>query len=185
MGAVGEDLVEVNANASARLNSLEEIARELTQDQLNDLAAVIRQEKEPLGAWPADERDWFSGRGGANLSSDDDRAVRRMWTRLQVGLTFAVTGIDIDPPADRRTKKRGWLARILGPEHGVLEGEAATLLERHGGGGIWLPITGVWNAFCAALLLERLDPELRFALEKPWRLAIGMTPRERLAAIRP
>ena len=178
----GSMYLEVDPSLDARVRDLEGLARELTEDHLRDLAVVMKQENIASNAWSAGERYWFSGSGGATLSRYENRAVRKLWTRFQVGLTFAVTGIDINPPAD--TGRRGLgtrLARLLQPEYIALQGQAATLLERHGGGDIWLPVTGVWNAFCAALLDERLDPELRAALETPWRLAIGATPRERLA----
>lgn len=171
-----------DATLGARIERLEELARGLTKVQLTALAAAIRDAKARVSAWPADERFWFSGRGGAPLTSGEDRAIRQLWTRVQVGLTFAVTQVDIDPSTEVRPKqKRGRLARLLQSEEAALEGQAATLLERDSGGEIWLSVTGVWNAFCAALLAERLDPELRTALETPWRIAIGATPRENLA----
>lgn len=147
---------------------------------------MMKQENIASNTWPAGERYWFSGLGGATLGRDENRAVRKLWTRFQVGLTFGVAGIDINPPAD--TGRRGLgtrLARLLQPEYIALQGQAAMHLERHGGGDIWLPVTGVWNAFCAALLEESLKSELLEALETPWRIAIGATPRERLARATP
>ena len=59
-----------------------------------------------------------------------------------------------------------------------MEGRAATLLERNLGATVWDSVIGVWNAFCAALLSERLDGALLASLEGPWVAAIGRTPRE-------
>ena len=159
----------------ARSERLEALARRITDAQLAALAVAMRDESVRTSVWPADERFWFSDKGGTHLAREEDQAIRHLWTRVQVGLTFAVTGVEIP-----RRKKRGPFAWLLGTEQTIVEGEAAILLERHGGGDIWLPVTGVWNGFCAALLSERLDPKLRAALETPWRIALGATPREML-----
>jgi hypothetical protein len=63
-----------------------------------------------------------------------------------------------------------WLDRLAEPrKNRRIEGRATTTLERTFGGDVWLGVVGIWNALVAALLRERLDPDLVAALQGPWR----------------
>ena len=163
-----------------RVERLEALARELTAADLLSIAKVIDQSDTRTAPWAPSERYWFSGHGGATLGAPENRAIRTLWTRLQAAVTMAVTGVDLD----RDVEKSGVVAildRLFEPsrDHRI-EGKAAALLERRVGAGVWDSVIGVWNAFCAALLSEKLDPALRASLEAPWRTVLGRTPRETL-----
>ncbi len=163
-----------------RIERLEAFARELTAADLSSIGKAIDQSDARAAPWGPSERYWFSGRAGAVLGPADDHAVRTLWTRLQAAVTLAVTGVDLDHD-DEKSGVVASLDKLFEPsrDHRI-EGRAATLLERRLGAGIWDSLIGVWNAFCAALLSEKLDPALRTSLEAPWRTVFGSTPRETL-----
>ncbi len=173
----GEDK-QIELILAHRVEHLEKLVRGLTATDLLSIGKAIEKSDLRAARWAPSERYWFSGRGGATLGRVEDRAVRTLWTRLQATVTLALTGVDLD----RDEEKSGFLAtldRLFEPsrDHRI-EGKAAGLLERQLGAGIWDSVIGVWNAFCAALLFERLDPELRTSLEATWRTVLGRTPRE-------
>jgi hypothetical protein len=151
-----------------RLERLEQVARGITSAELLSIGANVAGQS-GLSAWPASERYWFSGVAGLDFDQSENRVMRQLWTRLLVGLAFTM-GVDLD--ADGADVDR-WQE---------LEGQATSLLERQLGPDVWIGTVGIWNAFCAALLSERLDPAVRDALEAAWVKAVGLTPRERLIA---
>lgn len=162
-----------------RVLGIEEIVRRLTKEQYISIGRVVGADDDPE-AWPPSERYWFSGNAGARLDNSETRAARRLWTRLQVAVSAAVTGIDVEGrPSWHRAS---WLPSALREYllRNDLEGGAATVLERALGAEAWRPMIGVWNACCSALFAERLTPELKSSLERAWATAIGSTPRERL-----
>lgn len=152
---------------------LEALARGLTAADLASIGKATDQSDARAGPWGPLERYWFSGRGGAVLGLADHHAVRTLRTRLQAAVTLAVTGVDLD----RADEQSGVVATLDKPFEPArlhrIEGKTAALLERHLGAGIWDCVMGVWNAFCAALLSEKLGPALRTSLEAPdiraWR----------------
>lgn len=151
-----------------RVERLEQVARGITSAELSSIGANVAGQSGP-SAWPSTERYWFSGLAGLDLDQSENRVMRQLWTRLLVGLASAM-GVDVD--ADGADVDR-WQE---------LEGQATSLLERQLGSDVWIGTVGIWNAFCAALLSERLDPTVRDALEAAWVKAVGLTPRERLIA---
>ena len=156
-----------------RAPGLEEAVRTLTREQIPQFAAAVRAAKSDGAAWPADERFWFSGTAGLRFSKGDEAVIRGLWTRMMAGLFFVVTGHEVE----ERIERPGVLARIDRlfpiPRWMRIEGEAATVLEREMGGEIWLASIGIWNALCAALLGDRLEPALRESLEASWLRVVG------------
>jgi hypothetical protein len=147
-----------------RVERLEELARKLTIDDVMALAQAIEQSARYPGPWAPSERYWFSGTGGASLSKAQDRYIRSLWTRVQAGITLAMTGIDLDLD-ETRSGLRAMLDWLAEPSRDLrIEGRAATLLERRLGRDVWLSVIAVWNAFCAALLSETLEPSWQVTL---------------------
>jgi hypothetical protein len=109
------------------------------------------------------------------LDSEEEAALERLWTRMLAGLAFAVNGQEVEAWV-ARPGLMGGLDRLVQPRQSLrIEGRATAVLERALGGGVWRGVAGIWNAFCAALLQERLEPTLRLDLERAWRTGIGMS----------
>jgi hypothetical protein len=149
-----------------RLPALELAVRSLTREEIARFAEVVRQPTSANHIWPPDDRFWFSRKADIKLSRAEDKVVRELWTRMNAGLVYAVTGKEVEAWIDRP----GFFARLdrIGPRWSQIEGSAATILERELGGEVWLASIGIWNALCAALLAERLGTSLRDDLATSW-----------------
>lgn len=150
-----------------RLDALEAEVRSLTRDEITRFATAVRESAGGDVEWAPDRRFWFDGSAGLGLPSDERRAIRELWTRMNAGLVFAVTGKDVDAWIERP----GLMARLdrIGPRSRQVEGWAAAILEREAGGEVWLGAIGIWNALCGALLWDRMSPSLRDDLTVSWR----------------
>lgn len=150
-----------------RLDALEAAVRSLTRDEITKFATAVRESAGGDVEWAPDRRFWFDGTAGLTLSRDENRAIRELWTRMNAGLVFAVTGREVGAWLDRP----GILARLdrIGPRGRQVEGAAATILEREMGGEVWLGAIGIWNALCAGLLADRISAALRADLTGSWR----------------
>lgn len=153
--------------------------------KLEALVAVAKGGYPVGGLWPIDERYWFSGTGDAQLTMAEDDDVRICWTRvLQV---LAAQHVARDLRRRQPGRLMTWFDRIAQPRENIRnEGDAGAVLERVFGGDVWLGVTVIWNACCAALLATRLAGDLRTSLELGWRLAdVGPTPLDRLLTTDP
>jgi hypothetical protein len=150
-----------------RVAALESDVRSLTRDEVKRFAVTVRRAAHAEGAWPADRRFFFDGTASLKLSEAEAAALRDLWTRMNAGLVYAVTGSEIETWIDRP----GLWARLdrIGPRRHQVEGGAATILERELGGDVWLAAIGIWNALCARLLEDRLAAPLREDLMSSWR----------------
>ena len=158
----------------SRIDALESVARGLTRDQIMSFPAAVRDAPK-LAAWPADERFWYSGTGGVTLTADEKAALGKLWTRMLAGLSFAVNNKEVEAWVARPTLM-GRLDRLVQPRQNVrIEGRATAVLEGTLGGEVWRGVIGIWNAFCAALLRERIEPSRRSDLEFVWRMVMGRT----------
>lgn len=156
----------------SRIDALESVARGLTRDQIMSFPAAV-QDAPRLAAWRADERYWYSGTAGLKLTDAEKSALGKLWTRMLAGLSFAVSDKEVETWVVRPTLM-GRLDRLVQPRQNVrIEGRATAVLERALGGEVWRGVIGIWNAFCAALLRERLEPALRSDLELIWRNVMG------------
>ena len=157
---------------TGRIAALESVARGLTRDQVASFAPAVRDAPR-LAVWHADERFWYSGTAGMNLTADEKAALEQLWTRMLAGLSFAVSHEEVEAWVARPTLT-GMLDRLMQPRQNMrIEGRATTVLERSLGGEVWRGVIGIWNAFCAVLLRERLEPSLRADLERTWRSVMG------------
>ncbi|HET8587098.1 MAG TPA: hypothetical protein VFM74_04410 [Candidatus Limnocylindria bacterium] len=152
---------------ATQVAALESDVRSLTRDEVERFGVAVRRAAQVEGQWPADRRFFFDGTADVNLSKEDALALRDLWTRMNAGLVYAVTGSEIFAWIDRPRL----LARLdrIGPRWRQVEGGAATILERELGADVWLAATGIWNALCAQLLEDRLAAPLRQDLMKSWR----------------
>lgn len=168
--------------------SCDDVVAHLTDMPIHKLEALVAVGKGASSTrelWPVDERYWFSGTGGVKFTRAEDEAVRRCWTRvLQV---IASQHADRDLHGRKPGRLMAWLDRIVQPRENVrAEGDAGGSLERIFGGDIWLAVTVIWNACCAALLATRLPDDLFASLESGWRLGhVGPTPYDQLRAMPP
>lgn len=157
-----------------RIGALESVARGLTRDQIMAFPVTVRDAPK-LATWPADDRYWYSGTAGVKLTDGEKAALETLWTRMVAGLSFAVSNEEVEAWVARPTLM-GRLDRLVQPRQSVrIEGRATAVLERTLGGEVWRGVIGIWNAFCAALLRERLEPSLRSDLEFVWRNVMGRT----------
>jgi hypothetical protein len=158
----------------SRIERLQAIARGMTREQIAGMAGAVRTS--PAGsAWRADESFGLSGTGGLKLDAEEKAALERLWTRMLAGLAFAVSGEQVEEWVARPTLI-GRLDRLVQPRKSArIEGRATAVIERALGGEVWRGVIGIWNAFCAALFRERLEPTLRLDLERAWRTGIGMS----------
>lgn len=159
---------------TGRIDALESVARALTRDQIMSFAAAVRDA--PASAvWPADERFYYSGTAGMKLTANEKGALEQLWTRMMAGLSFAVNHEEVEAWVARPTFM-GRLDRLFQPRQNMrIEGRATTVLERTLGGEVWRGVIGIWNAFCAVLLRERLKPPLQSDLELIWRNVMGQS----------
>jgi hypothetical protein len=162
-----------------RIRRLEQTARAMTRTQIEAFGPATKRAGR-LPSWRSDYPFWFQGTGTARLSGAENKALERSWDRMVVGLAFAATGVDADEPPPPLPQGASLWRRFLrwdrasaGPEQ-----RATSLLEREMGGDVWLATVGIWNAFCSALLADRLEAPLRRDLETPWRAVIGSLPFE-------
>jgi hypothetical protein len=162
-----------------RVAGLEKLVRSLNTDQYRSVGRLTKN-GDALEYWPPTERFGFSGSAGVRLDREERRASRQLWTRLQAAVAKGVAGVDVEDVTD--WKRASWIPSVLRDYmvRNDIEGRAATALERTLGRDAWCPMIGIWNACCAALLAERLNPRLRSSLEHSWASALGVTPRERL-----
>jgi hypothetical protein len=156
----------------SRIDALESVARGLTRDQIMSFSSAVRDAPK-LAAWRADERYWYSGTAEVKLTAEEKAALGKLWTRTLAGLSFVVNHEEVETRVARPTLM-GRLDRLVQPRQSVrLEGQATAVLERALGGDVWRGVIGIWNAFCAALLTDRLDPPLRSDLGVIWRNVMG------------
>ncbi len=164
---------------ATRIRALEGVARDFGRGDWARLEATVRSLQGRPTAWIADERFWFSGKAGIDFTPGENKAFRKLWTRMNGGLAYSVTGREAVDSV-RTVRGIDWIERHFVSEDMRIEGSAGTVIERSVQGSPWLAVIGVWNAFCAALMPDRLGPELVAALELAWREAITLTPREEL-----
>jgi hypothetical protein len=158
-----------------RIAGLEAVARSMTREQISSFAAAGRNAP-ASDHWRAGQPYWFSGTAGLDVSDAEKVALGRLWTRMLAGLAFAVSGEEVVAWVARPTLM-GRLDRLVQPRPSLrIEGRATAVLERTLGGGVWTGVIGIWNAFCAALLRERLVPGLRSDLVAAWRDVMGGGP---------
>jgi hypothetical protein len=154
------------------IDGLESVARGLTREQITSFAAAVR-DAPTLVTWPADERYWYSGTAGLKMTRGEKTALEHLWTRMLAGLSFAVSGEEVEADVARPTFM-GRLDRLVEPRQRIrIEGQATAVIERTLGGEVRRGVIGIWNAFCGALLRERLGPALRSDLGFAWRSVMG------------
>lgn len=160
------------ADLVRKVGALERLARGFTQEQIASFTATVT-EAPPLETWPADRPFWLSGTPGVHLTDVERAALEAAWTRMLAGLAFAVSGEEVEQWIARPTLM-GRLDRLVQPRRSQrIEGRATAVLERALGGSVWAGVIGIWNAFCSALLEERLDPRLRSDLDRAWTRVMG------------
>jgi hypothetical protein len=152
-----------------RIELLEQALRRLSVEQMVSFTAVVR-DAPPLETWIADERFWYSGTVGVAITSPEQEALKRLWTRMLAALAFVATQEEAYVP---RHTLMGRLDRLVASPDRLIEGSATTVLEQKFGAEVWRGVIGIWNALCAALLAERLDPSLRSDLGFAWRHVMG------------
>lgn len=82
----------VTPELTRRLDALESAVRSLSRDEIARFVPVARQSPGGNHEWAPDRRFWFDGTAGLTLSRDEKGAIRELWTRMNAGLVFAVTG---------------------------------------------------------------------------------------------
>lgn len=173
----------------SRIVQLERLARSLPPLDFSrfERAAGLADGAEPV--WSPSDRFWFSGGGGVSVPRSLDRDIRLLWTRVLIGLAASQAGKELDP---RWQSDESVWDGSSDPSYGLtdglevqsVEGQATTLLERSVGGNVWLGTTVLWNAFCAALLMDTIPEHLLASLEAPWQMVLGPTPRRLISAPR-
>ena len=165
------------ATLDARIAELEGRARTMSRAQIQAFGPAVKASGE-LPTWRSDYPFWFQGTATAKLSRAENQALERLWERMLVGLAFAVTGEDADEPPPPSALGASFWERFKRWDNSTAkpDARATTLLERAMGGDVWLATVGIWNAFCADLLADRLEPQLRSDLEAPWRSVMGLPP---------
>jgi hypothetical protein len=155
------------AGLRERLPALESEVRSLSREEVVRFVDVVSASATAEHVWPPDRRFVFDGTADQQISADATAVARQLWTQMHAALVYAVTGKEVDAWIDRP----GLLARLdrIGPRWRQIEGQAATILGRELGGQVWLGTIGIWNALCAALLVELIDPVLRDDLATSWR----------------
>jgi len=154
--------------SSPRIPELERAVRSLRPAEIVRFAAVVQDLKTRESAWPADEPFWLVRTSGPKLTADDKRMLDDLFTRMNAALVYAATGEDVEDWIDRPGAMAA-IERRLGSRSRAIEGRAATVLEKTFGGEVHTGVVGIWNALCAALLEERLDPRERDSLGAAWR----------------
>lgn len=155
-----------------RIAALERVARGLSREGIALFTQAVK-DAAPGTPWPTDARYWYSGTAGVSLTSEETDALSCLWSRMLVGLAFAATHENIEAWV-ARPSLLGKLDRLVEPRRShQLEGRATTVLEGSLGGDVWRGVIGIWNAFCAALLQQRLDSTLRDDLERTWLTVKG------------
>lgn len=167
-------MVVISPLHMSRIARLEAIARSLTREQISGMSEAVRTSP-GVARWRPDEAFWLSATGAVKLNAEEKAALERLWTRMLAGLAFAVSGEEVEAWVARPTLM-GRLDRLVQPRQSVrIEGRASAVVERTLGGDVWRGVVGIWNAFCAALLRERLEPSLRLDLERAWGAGIGVS----------
>jgi hypothetical protein len=166
---------------TARIRALEAIARTTSPDDLRRLGPAVDALRDRKDSFT--QAFWTGDAAGMSFSVVENDAFAKLWTRMLAGLAFALSGHDVEEHVVR-AGIMGRLDRLVQPRpDSRIEGAATAILEGALGGSVWNGALEMWNAFCAALIQERLDPTFLQALEAPWRAAaIGPTPRESIAA---
>lgn len=156
------------AELRSRVRQLEAVATGLTIIELRGFMSAYRPDA-AHSVWPPADRYWYSGTAGVKFTKSEEEALQALWTRMLVALTRTVTNIDLEA-VDRRPGLMARLQRLAQPRASHrLEGHAATAMERALGGEVWAGVIGIWNAFCAVLLREKLHSRLYGDLQSTWR----------------
>jgi hypothetical protein len=160
-----------------RIGQLELTARAMSRTQIMAFGPAIKGSGR-LPAWRSDFPFWFQGTADVKLTKDEGEAMQRLWTRMLIGLAFAVTGDDVEAPAPALPARASVWQRLKRWDRANTDPErrATFLLEHELGGDVWLATVGIWNAFCADLLADRLEPQLRSDLMTPWRAVMRSIP---------
>lgn len=126
----------VTRELTRRMDTLESAVRSLSRREIARFARVGRESPGGSHEWAPDRRFWFDGTADLTLTRDEEGAIRELWTRMNAGLVFAVTGREVGAWIDRP----GVFARLdrIGPRGRQVEGAVATILEREMGGEVWL-----------------------------------------------
>lgn len=158
-----------------RIERLEAIARRLTREQITSMAGAVRISQAASGS-RAVEAYWLAGPTRVKLDPEEKAALARLWTRTLAGLAFAVSGEEVEEWVARPTLMGRLNNRLVQPRQSVrIEGRSTAVIERTLGGEVWQGVVGIWNAFCAALLQERLEARFRLDLERAWRTGLRLS----------
>jgi hypothetical protein len=152
-----------------RIVRLVDVVRTLEPTQFEALKTAA--ESTPTsGRWPSSELPfWFRGTADVRLTSEQQDALKALWTRLQAGAAFAVSGEEVATWVDR-PGLMARLDRIVQPRQNArIEGRATAILEERFGREVWVGFVAIWNAACAALLEDVLDPGTFADLQAAWR----------------
>ena len=87
---------------AASIARLEAKIRELASIQIQAFTSAV-ENAPTLATWPAKEPYWFTGTAGLELTSDEKAALSQLWTRMLVGLAFAISGEDVEVHIARGT----------------------------------------------------------------------------------
>jgi hypothetical protein len=153
----------------SRITQLEDVVRALEPAQFEALTTAA--ESTPTsGHWPSSELPfWFRGTAKIRLSEEHEAMLAALWTRLQAAAAFAVSGEEVVDWVER-PGLLGRLDRIVQPRKSArIEGRATAVLERRFGREVWVGFVAIWNAACAALLEDILDPGTFADLQGAWR----------------
>ena len=162
-------MAQANDQYAVSVARLEELVRALEPVQVEALLAATGS-TETSGAWQASDLPfWFKGTAGVDLSTDQERGLESLWTRLMAAVAFAATGEDVDAWVSRSGVRAGLNRLVQRRASARIEGRATALLEGRFGGSVWRSYTGIWNAACAAVLEDSLEPLLFADLQATWR----------------
>ena len=153
----------------SRIARLEDVVRALEPAQFEALKAAA--ESTPTsGHWASSELPfWFRGTADVQLGKEHEDLLGALWTRLQAAAAFAVSGEEVAEWVDR-PGLMARLDRIVQPRHNArIEGRATAILERRFGRAVWVGFVAIWNAACAALLEDVIDPGTFADLQAAWR----------------
>jgi hypothetical protein len=140
----------------ARVDDIEAAVRKLTRAQFDRLALGPR-ERSKSWAWNGDSAFWYADSGRYRATTEEEWALTELNSRIMAALAFLLTGKELDTASSRRD----------------YEAKASTAIEHATRGKGWGGVARIWNASCAALLRERLEPPLRSDLEAQWIAVMG------------
>jgi len=169
----------------ALLERLEEITqqlRDVTSEDVQSLARIVREGPPRGEPWAWEERFWFSGTANVGLPEGAGPVLRSLWTRT---LEVLAANVLRDEPRSKLKRNRltDRIDRIAEPRRQMrVEGDASAVLERGYGKDVWAAVIAIWNASCAALLSGDIPADLSASLEQAWRQALSRpTPRDGLS----